>query len=63
MRFQEQDEDCLLREDLREVKAEHFRINYSNELQKSKELFKSVKFDKKNLDGTSYFELKYFLTS
>ena len=70
MVFQSQDPDnCYLREDLKEVKALSFRENYSKELQRPKSLLKEVdneiekveEIEIKDVDGTTFFETKYFM--
>jgi hypothetical protein len=51
----------LLRDDLRNLKAEHFKRNYNKNLNKPSEIMDEVHFHGKRLDANKYFELKYFL--
>jgi hypothetical protein len=60
VRFQEA-EQCFLREDLKELKASHFRKNYHNHLMLPKESLVKVQFQDEHLDANKYFQLKYFL--
>jgi hypothetical protein len=64
VRFQSQQPSrCLLREDLKQVKKDHFKINYNRELQRPKHMMQTIiskKLDR--VDSNAFFELKYFLT-
>ena len=63
MRFQKQDaNNCYLRDDLSALKQQHFKKNYSKELNKTKNLMNEVEYQNQELNSGSYFELKYFLT-
>ena len=63
VRFQKQDtENCILRDDIKMAKENHFRVNYGKELEKPKHLMEQVDNDEEQIDGTSFFEMKYFLT-
>lgn len=45
-RFQKQDYDsCPLRDDLKSIKASHFRLKYHDELDKPKRIMNKVEFD------------------
>ena len=62
VRFQKQDTDnCILRDDIKLAKENHFRVNYGKELGRPKHLMEQVE-DEQQIDGTSFFEMKYFLT-
>ena len=60
VRFQSQDQ-CLLREDLKKLKAEHFRKSYEKHLALPKEAMEDVHFKGDPLDAQKYYQLKYFL--
>jgi hypothetical protein len=62
-RFQKQDHgSCPLREDLKQLKATHFRSKYHDELNRPKHIMKKVEFDEARVDGTRHYEMRYFLT-
>lgn len=63
MRFQRQDMDsCMLRQDLRPIKAAHFPKLYGKQIKNTEKTLSDVQFNGKNLDATKFYELKYFLT-
>jgi len=45
------------------LKHEHFKLNYERELMKPAKYMEEIEFRDKNVDGTKFFELKYFLTN
>ena len=44
------------------AKENHFRVNYGKELERPKHLMEQLENDEQQIDGTSFFEMKYFLT-
>jgi hypothetical protein len=52
----------LLREDLKNLKADHFRRSYEKQLTQPQEFMERVHFKGDNLDAFKYFQLKYFLS-
>lgn len=55
---------CTLRNDLKQIKREHFKMQYNKELSKPKILMQNVINSKVNkVNSSSYFEMKYFLTN
>ena len=51
-RFKNQDpSNCLLRSDLKEIKARHFKQNYNKELFKPKETMADVQFKNESVSG------------
>ena len=61
VRFQN-NENSFLRQDLKKLKADHFKKNYAKHLNLPAEDLVSTQFEHKNLDANKYFQLKYFLT-
>lgn len=62
-RFQNQDPTaCLLRNDLKDLKAKHFQMIYNRELYKPKHTMADIEYKNKGVSGTNFFELKYFLS-
>lgn len=54
---------CALRSDLKQMKRDHFKMIYNKELSKPKMLMQNViKSRLENVDSSTYFEMKYFLT-
>lgn len=54
VRFQSQDQ-CMLREDLKKLKAEHFRKSYEKHLALPKEAMEDVHFKGDPLDAQRYY--------
>jgi len=61
VRFQNQD-GCLLREDLKKLKAAHFKKNYEKQLSIPKKYLDEVHFDGGDIDASKYFQMKYYLS-
>lgn len=64
VRFQIQDDPvCRLRADLRQHKDKCFRSHFEKELEKPRRMMQKVYGkDQPKIDGTNYYEMKYFLT-
>lgn len=60
-RFQDE-QQCLLRNDLKKLKAEHFKRNYKNHLEIPKHNLSLINHAGHDLDANKYFQLKYFLS-
>ena len=60
IRFQRQD-SCILREDLRILKEQHFRKNYQRQLESCKKSLDEVAFRGTKLNADNYYSLKYFM--
>jgi hypothetical protein len=61
VRFQEEDQ-CYLRDDLKDLKAEHFKKNYHKHLVLPRHYLEKVQLHGENVDANKYFQLKYFLS-
>ena len=60
-RFEDTD-SCVLRDDLRKLKEEHFRRNYEKELKNPMDIYDKVSSSNLKADATNYFTLKYFVS-
>ena len=60
-RFQDPN-SCLLRDDLRRVKEQHFRRSYDANLKSHLKEVDKVQFRGGALDSQTYFKIKYFVT-
>lgn len=60
-RFQNHN-NCPLRNDLKEVKANHFAKCYKSNLAQPAKHLSEIQFFGKHLDAGKYYQLKYFLT-
>ena len=52
---------CLLREDLRQIKEQHFRKSYDFNLKNHLKELDDVQFRGSQLDAQKYFKIKYFI--
>lgn len=52
---------CLLRDDLRQVKEQHFRKSYDLNLKSHMKDLADVQFRGGRLDSQKYFKIKYFI--
>lgn len=59
-RFQDP-KTCLLRDDLRQVKEQHFRKSYDFNLKSYIKELDEVQFRGGQLDSQKYFKIKYFI--
>ena len=62
IRFQKENE-CVLRDDIKNIKQEAFKSQYNKQLSSPKDWMQQVEFSNKKLNGTGFYEMKYFLTS
>lgn len=61
LRFQDQNQN-VLRQDLRQIKETYFRKSYDFNLKKHLQDLDNVQFRGAKLDSNKFFDIKYFLT-
>ena len=54
-------ERCQLRGDLKKIKAQYFKKSYQNEINRAKEILKGRELDGIAPNGTTKYEIKYFM--
>ena len=50
-----------MRDDLKQIKAQHFRNSYQKHVLLPKKYMENSHFGKEELDANKYFQMKYFL--
>ena len=60
VRFQDQ-KDCVLREDLRLIKEQHFRKVYERHISQPKKSLERVAFHGDSMNASTYYDMRYFL--